>query len=213
MTTRRTTKSTAKKSLGNLLREEVQKDSDHTREPEAPEAAVPEKAPTKTRSSRNTAQRSQPEPQVASPSSESDSPEVNTEMLANLERLQAQLEQAQQQNAALSTEKANLEQRLETLSKNLGQEAELKVQAQAQVAHLQAELNTAQSQAQPAPSTALTVLPRSAHFQSLALPRAFSRPIVNRPMPWDIPRRPLVITGAIPPAPSDLSDEDIGWFD
>ena len=62
-------------------------------------------------------------------------------------------------------------------------------------------------------TSALTVLPRSANFQTLALPRAFTRPMLDRPTPWEIPHRPLVITGVPASFPSDLSDEDLGWFD
>ena len=73
-------------------------------------------------------------------------------------------------------------------------------------------LTTMETPRQPQTST-LSILPRSATFQTLALPRAFTRPIIDRPAPWEIPNRPLVITGSTASFPTDLSDEDLGWFD
>jgi len=131
-----------------------------------------------------------------------------------LQDLRLHLDQAQQQTSALAAEKAALEERLSHLTQILQQEVQLKQQAEQQVSQLQAQLSQAQlSQTQTSQTSALTLLPRSADFQTLALPRAFSRPIVDRPTPWEIPRRSLVITHTKPPSPSDLSDEDIGWFD
>jgi hypothetical protein len=252
METAMTTRRRPKKSLGNLLREEAQKDKEPDVEPRKEEPEVRASSPehstpqgfsgstsqqtsgSKSRSNTGSTARS------ATRRSKAAEPETSPEVappVAKVEDTQAEVEvpKAETLNTGTPDQAAEPATPTEPIHSSATSESDSQPEPESPEINSpnvnESEINepgippvqhpihlsprtTMETSLQPLTQTsALTVLPRSANFQTLALPRAFTRPMLDRPTPWEIPHRPLVITGVPASFPSDLSDEDLGWFD
>ena len=258
------TRRNSKKTIGNLVREEVQKEPDSsnpapTGSPDSSaEGAAPDETAERARSASPSADsapgassRSRKSRSASSPNATKASPAKTTGTQAtdhpagdetskavpkaasdpaaasqpSLTQLQSQLDQAQQQNISLEQQTRQLLEQIEHLKVQMTQESDRsqklqeELKAAKKAAQQLAEANAALEAGKivPQTTTALrTLAPKPLSRQALlgtGLRPAFSRPIVNRPVPWEVPRRPLVLAQSEASMPDTLSDDEIGWFD